>query len=69
MSSWRNRKKASAFAGRPDSAFDLASVYQDLLAAGDLAGFEVPTRFYEIGSPDGLAATRDYIAQRETTSR
>jgi NDP-sugar pyrophosphorylase family protein len=71
--------KAAAFAGRPaprslgeggpSQAFDLATVYQDLLAKGDLAGFEVPTRFYEIGSPSGLAATRDYIAQRETTSR
>ena len=72
--------KASAFtprladarsgqAGREAGKFDLAAVYQDLLAAGDLASFEVPTRFYEIGSPSGLAATRDYIAQRETASR
>ena len=61
--------KAAAFAGRPEAAFDLAAFYQDLLAQDDLAGFEVPTRFYEIGSPSGLAATRDYIAQRETTSR
>ena len=61
--------KASAFAGRADGPFDLASLYQDLLAAGDLASFEVPTRFYEIGSPSGLAVTRDYIAQRETASR
>ena len=61
--------KASAFAGRPAAAFDLAAVFQTLLANNDLAGFEVPTRFYEIGSPSGLAATRDYIAQRETTSR
>jgi N-acetyl-alpha-D-muramate 1-phosphate uridylyltransferase len=64
--------KASAFASRtsPDeAAFDLASLYQELLANGDLASFEVPTRFYEIGSPSGLAATRDYLGQRETTSR
>ena len=61
--------KASAFAGRAEGAFDLAALYQDLLAKDDLASFEVPTRFYEIGSPSGLAATRDYIAQRETTSR
>ena len=52
----------------------LASLYQDLLAADDLASFEVPTRFYEIGSPSGLAATREHIAARaratrETTSR
>lgn len=61
--------KASAFAGRADGAFDLAAVYEELLANDDLATFEVPTRFYEIGSPSGLAETRDYIAGRETTSR
>jgi NDP-sugar pyrophosphorylase family protein len=61
--------KASAFAGRGDGALDLAAVYQGLLADDDLASFEVPTRFYEIGSPSGLVATRDYIARRETTSR
>ena len=61
--------KASAFAGRDERPFDLALVYQDLLARDELASFEVPTRFYEIGSPSGLAATRDYIAQRETTTR
>jgi NDP-sugar pyrophosphorylase family protein len=60
--------KASAFAGRPETAFDLAAVYRDLLADDDLAGFEVPTRFYEIGSPSGLAATREYIGRRDTTS-
>ena len=36
-------------------AFDLADVMRKLVAAGDLAGFEVPERFYEIGSPAGLA--------------
>lgn len=34
--------------------FDLATVYQDLLKSGELAGFEVRQRFYEIGSPAGL---------------
>lgn len=61
--------KASAFAGRADGAFDLAAVYQDLLANDDLTSFEVPTRFYEIGSQSGLAATREYLARRGTTSR
>jgi hypothetical protein len=32
---------------------DLAEVYQDLVARDQLAGFEVATRFYEIGSPAG----------------
>jgi NDP-sugar pyrophosphorylase family protein len=38
-----------------DTPFDLADVMQKLLASGELAGFEVPQRFYEIGSLDGLA--------------
>ena len=39
-------------AGKP---FDLAEVMGQLVARHDLAGFEVPERFYEIGSPAGLA--------------
>jgi len=41
--------------------FDLADVYAALVAAGRLAGFEVKQRFYEIGSPEGLAATEAYL--------
>ncbi len=44
--------------------FDLASVYRDLLGADELAGFEVASRFYEIGSPEGLAETRAYFERR-----
>jgi NDP-sugar pyrophosphorylase family protein len=40
----------------PDGkAFDLADVYRDLVSRNELAGFEVEQRFYEIGSPEGLA--------------
>jgi NDP-sugar pyrophosphorylase family protein len=35
--------------------FDLADVYQDLIRKRQLAGYEVDRRFYEIGSPKGLA--------------
>jgi NDP-sugar pyrophosphorylase family protein len=53
----------STFAGRAhDEAFDLVAVYQDLLANDDLSGYEVPNRFYEIGSPEGLEETRAYLA-------
>ena len=49
---------ADLLRAQPDgSAFDLASVYTELAGRGDLAGFEVATRFYEIGSPDGLRET------------
>jgi NDP-sugar pyrophosphorylase family protein len=36
-------------------AFDLASVMESLSEQGQLAGYEVFHRFYEIGSPAGLA--------------
>lgn len=45
-----------------DRPFDLAAVYQQLLAADDLAGMEVSERFYEIGSPEGLEETRAFLA-------
>jgi NDP-sugar pyrophosphorylase family protein len=55
--------RKSAFAPYADGdAFDLATVYQRLLADGDLAGFDVGGRFYEIGSPAGLEETRAYLA-------
>ena len=44
--------------------FDLAMVYAALANAGQLAGFEVFERFYEIGSPDGLAETEDYFRSK-----
>jgi NDP-sugar pyrophosphorylase family protein len=48
--------RAEALAPYPrDKAFDLADVYRDLSRAGRLAGYEVANRFYEIGSPKGLA--------------
>ena len=57
--------KAVALAERPDgSPFDLASVYRSLLAEDQLAGFEVPARFYEIGSPVGLEETRRYLGEK-----
>jgi NDP-sugar pyrophosphorylase family protein len=40
---------------------DLASVYENLLRAGDLAAFDVPHRFYEIGSLRGLEETSEYL--------
>ena len=50
--------KAEALAAQPaNEPFDLAEVYSDLARAGKLAGYEVTTRFYEIGSTTGLAET------------
>ena len=50
-------------------ALDLARVYEDLVARDALAAYEVSTRFYEIGTPSGLAETRQYLAQREAGER
>jgi N-acetyl-alpha-D-muramate 1-phosphate uridylyltransferase len=41
------------------SSFDIASIYQRLLSENQLAGFEVPERFYEIGSFEGLEELRN----------
>jgi NDP-sugar pyrophosphorylase family protein len=57
--------RRSAFEGRAENeAFDLVAVYQDLIARDDLAGFEVPDRFYEIGSPSGLRETEEYLTAK-----
>ncbi|HZL14071.1 MAG TPA: nucleotidyltransferase family protein [Verrucomicrobiae bacterium] len=48
--------KASVFEKFPtDEKFDLADVMQKLVRENQLAGYEVPERFYEMGSPAGLA--------------
>jgi len=47
--------RAAAFAGYPrDAVVDLADVQTDLCRRGELAGMEIPQRFYEIGSHAGL---------------
>lgn len=54
--------RASALLPYPsDQPTDMADVFQDLLTQGQLAGMEVPQRFYEIGSLAGLQETRDYF--------
>jgi NDP-sugar pyrophosphorylase family protein len=58
---------ASALLARPaDTAFDLADVFTELSQAGQLAGFEVSTRFYEIGSMDGLRETDALLRAQRT---
>jgi NDP-sugar pyrophosphorylase family protein len=48
--------RAEAFAGQPrDAIVDLAAVQTELCRRGQLAGYELHQRFYEIGSPAGLA--------------
>jgi NDP-sugar pyrophosphorylase family protein len=57
--------KRSVFAALPENTkIDMANVYQDMLAQNELAAYEVPERFYEIGSPEGLLALREYLAAK-----
>jgi N-acetyl-alpha-D-muramate 1-phosphate uridylyltransferase len=52
-----------------EQPFDLAAVYQRLIAGGELAGYEVTDRFYEIGSLEGLEETRALLeARRRVTT-
>lgn len=48
---------ASVIAQYSEECFDLADVYHQLSIVGNLAGYEVFERFYEIGSHDGLRET------------
>jgi NDP-sugar pyrophosphorylase family protein len=48
--------RAAAFDGFPrDAVVDLADVQEALVQKKQLAGYEIKDRFYEIGSPTGLA--------------
>ena len=61
---------ANAFDRVPvDCAFDLAALYQSILADGELGGMEIAQRFYEIGSPEGLAETARLIASAVAEKR
>jgi MurNAc alpha-1-phosphate uridylyltransferase len=44
--------------------FDLADIYHELSLSGNLAGYEVHERFYEIGSHEGLAEAAEYFKSR-----
>ena len=55
--------KAAAFDAFPaDQSFDLADVMSQLVRTKQLAGFEMHERFYEIGSPAGLAELEHFFA-------
>ena len=57
--------KASVFESfSVDKVFDLAEVMGKLVREKQLAGYEVPERFYEMGSPAGLAELETILKQR-----
>jgi NDP-sugar pyrophosphorylase family protein len=50
------------FAARePGEVFDLADIIEELAAQGRLIGHEVHQRYFEIGSPKGLAMAEQYL--------
>lgn len=51
-----------------DRATDLADLLQSLLTKNQLAGFEVPERFYEVGSFTGIEELNTVINQLELQS-
>jgi NDP-sugar pyrophosphorylase family protein len=51
-----------------DRPSDLADLYRTLVAEGRMIGYEVHTRFYEIGTPASLEETRAYLIARTARS-
>jgi MurNAc alpha-1-phosphate uridylyltransferase len=55
----------AVFSDLPEAQpIDLERIYQDLLAQGQLGAFEVKERFYEIGSPEGIQDTANFLSLR-----
>jgi len=60
--------RSAAFAALPDGQpYDLATLYQDLLARDELAAHEVGQRFYEIGSFAGIRELEEFLCNSAST--
>ena len=60
---------AAVLAPFPDDAtFDLADVYSRLISEKQMAAYEVKQRFYEIGSPQGLAELDSLLRDKRVSS-
>jgi NDP-sugar pyrophosphorylase family protein len=61
--------RAESLVSWPDNEpFDLADVYRHLLSENQLSGHEVTERFYEIGSPEGLAELDAFLRHQPALS-
>ena len=59
---------AQVFTPYPDDmAFDLADIYVRLVSDKQMAAYEVKQRFYEIGSPEGLAELDSLLGHKPAT--
>ena len=45
-----------------EGRYDIADYFSALSRVGQLAGFNIDRRFYEIGSPAGLADFKTFVA-------
>jgi len=52
---------------RVDAPADLADLYRDLAATGQLAAFEVASRFYEVGSFTGIEELGRHLSQESAS--
>jgi len=56
---------SEVFSGyRESQVFDLTNIYRELSRRGQLAAFEVSERFYEIGSPQGIKDTEEFLSRQ-----
>jgi MurNAc alpha-1-phosphate uridylyltransferase len=53
---------AAALTDASSGQSDLSDVYAQLARRGELAGFEATERFYEIGTPEALAETDEFLS-------
>ncbi|EKD45726.1 MAG: Nucleotidyl transferase [uncultured bacterium] len=58
-----------AFTYLTGANYNLAQLYQELLAQQQLAAFEVTERFYEAGSFTGIQELEQYLAQKQIISK
>ena len=62
--------RAAAFDGfSRDAVVDLAEVQKSLVARGQLAGYEIKQRFYEVGSHEGLQELDQLLRAAPTPAR
>lgn len=62
--------RAKALDSWPNSKpFDLADVYRELIGSNELVGYEVRQRFYEIGSPAGLAELDEVLRGQQLSAK
>ena len=58
--------RKTAFLSFPDTEpFDIVSIYKTLLSHHQLAAYEVTSRFYEIGSNEGIMELADYLKTKK----